>query len=55
MYSDTNYDLYRVMSSERQAEAAASSRAAALVSARRWQRRVERANRQVRLARLAVR
>ncbi|MDT7550800.1 MAG: hypothetical protein QOE84_3194 [Actinomycetota bacterium] len=50
-----NYELYRVIDSERQAEALASKRAAALVSARRWQRRVERANRQVRLARLAVR
>jgi len=55
MYSTLSHDLARQVAHERQAEAAASNRAARLVAVRRWQRRAEVANRQVRLARLAVR
>jgi hypothetical protein len=49
-----SYDLARQVARERQAEAAASNRAARLVSARRWQRRAEVAAYRARLARLAV-
>ena len=55
MYSSLSYDLARQVVSDRQAEAAAYNRAARLVAVKRWQRRAEVANRQVRLARLAVR
>jgi hypothetical protein len=55
MHSDLHYDLARQVARERQLEAAAANRAAHLVAVRRWQRRAEQANRQVRLARLAVR
>ena len=55
MNSVLSYDLARQVARERQAEAAASNRAARLVAVKRWQRRAEVANRQVRLARLAVR
>ncbi len=55
MYSVLSYDLACQVARERQAEAAASNRAARLVAVRRWQRRAEQANHRVRLARLAVR
>ncbi len=40
---------------ERQLQAEADNRARRLVTVRRWQRKAEKANLQVRLARLAVR
>ena len=55
MSSLLSYDLARQVARERQLEAASSNRAARLVAVRRWQRRAEVANRQVRLARLAIR
>ncbi|GAC1445138.1 MAG: hypothetical protein NVSMB55_24470 [Mycobacteriales bacterium] len=55
MNSLLSYDLARQVARERQAEAAASNRAARLVAVKRWQRRAEVADRRVRLARLAVR
>jgi hypothetical protein len=54
MHSLLSYDLARQVAHERQREAATSNRAARLVAVRRWQRRAEVANRQARLARLAV-
>ena len=45
----------RVTMHERQRKAEADNRARRLVTVRRWQRKAERANHQVRLARLAVR
>jgi hypothetical protein len=45
----------RVTMHERQLKAEADNRARRLVTVRRWQRKAERANHQVRLARLAVR
>ena len=55
MHSLLSYDLARQVERDRHAEAAAFSRAARLRSVRRWQRRAEEANYQVRLARIAVR
>ena len=45
----------RVLVHERQIKAEADLRARRLLAVRRWQRKAEKANRQVRLARLAVR
>ncbi|MGB8652515.1 MAG: hypothetical protein WCD35_17845 [Mycobacteriales bacterium] len=45
----------RALVHERQLQAEADLRAARLVRVRRWQRRADKANLQVRLARLAVR
>ncbi|MCU1589083.1 MAG: hypothetical protein JWP11_339 [Frankiales bacterium] len=55
MHTLLSHDLARQVARERQAEAAAYSRAARLVSVRRWQRRAEVATHRARLARLAVR
>jgi hypothetical protein len=54
MHNVLSHEVARLVAHERQAEAAASSRAARLVSARRWQRRAEVAAHRARLARLAV-
>lgn len=45
----------RALVHERQTQAEAVLRARRLLAVRRWQRKAEKANRQVRLARLAVR
>ncbi len=50
-----NAALARELMADRQREAQAQARVRRLVAVRRWQRRAEEANRQVRLARLAVR
>jgi len=55
MNSSLSLDLVNQVARERQAEAAAHSRAARLVAARRWQRRAEVAARRASLARLAIR
>lgn len=55
MNSALNAALARDLMADRQREAQARARVRRLVAVRRWQRRAERANRQVRLARLALR
>ena len=55
MYSTLHQQVARVLVEERHTQAEADVRARRLVAVRRWQRKAEVANRQVRLARLAVR
>lgn len=55
MYSNLHPQVARVLVAERQHQAEADVRARRLLAVRRWQRKAEVANRQVRLARLAVR
>jgi hypothetical protein len=55
MYSTLHEQVARVLVQERQHQAEADRRARRLLAVRRWQRKAEVANRQVRLARLAVR
>lgn len=55
MNSVLNAALARELMADRQREAQAHARVRRLVAVRRWQRRAEVANRQARLARLAVR
>ncbi|MGZ6827676.1 MAG: hypothetical protein ACXVGH_12875 [Mycobacteriales bacterium] len=55
MYRPLAEQTARTLEHERQAQAEAHYRAARLVHARRWQRKAEQANSQVRLALLSVR
>ena len=55
MYSTLHEQVARALVAERQHQAEADRRARRLLAVRRWQRKAEVANRQVRLARLAVR
>jgi hypothetical protein len=55
MYTALAQQTARALVHERQAQAEADVRARRLVTVRRWQRKAEKANRQVRLARLAIR
>ena len=55
MYRPLAEQTARTLERERQLEAEAHYRAARLVRARRWQRKAEKANLQVRLALLSVR
>ena len=55
MYSNLNQQVAHVLVAERQQQAEAAVRTRRLLAVRRWQRKAEVANRQVRLARLAVR
>lgn len=55
MLSTLNEQVARALVDERQLQAEADVRARRLLAVRRWQRKAEVANRQVRLARLAVR
>jgi len=55
MYSSLHDQVARALVDERQHQAEADVRARRLLAVRRWQRKAEVANRQVRLARLAVR
>ena len=55
MYTALAEELVHATVSERQLKAAADARARRLITVRRWQRKAEKANHRVRLARLAVR
>jgi hypothetical protein len=55
MYTPFAEQTARALVQERQLQAEAEMRARRLISVRRWQRKAEKANHQVRLARLAVR
>ena len=55
MYSTLHEPLARSLVERRHLEAESDVRARRLLAVRRWQRKAEVANRQVRLARLAVR
>ena len=55
MYATLTPQVARALVEERQLQAEADVRARRLLTVRRWQRKAEVANRQVRLARLAVR
>jgi hypothetical protein len=55
MYTALAEQLMRVTAHERQLQAEAEARARRLLTVRRWQRKAEKANHRVRLARLAVR
>jgi hypothetical protein len=55
MYNALLEQNARVYVHERQLQAEADNRARRLINVRRWQRKAEKANLQVRLARLAVR
>ncbi len=55
MNSVLNAQLAQSLAADRQREAQAHARARRVAAVRRWQRRKEVADRQVRLARLAVR
>lgn len=55
MYTALAEELVHATVNERQLKAAADARARRLITVRRWQRRAEKANHRVRLARLAVR
>ena len=55
MYATLTSQVARALVEERQLQAEADVRARRLLTVRRWQRKAEQANRQVRLARLAVR
>ena len=54
MHTALSSELASALVAERQSQAADALRARRLVKLRRWQRRAEQADRQVRLARLAV-
>ncbi|MDX6218635.1 MAG: hypothetical protein QOJ48_316 [Frankiales bacterium] len=55
MYTALAEQLMHVTAHERQLQAEAEARARRLLTVRRWQRKAEKANHRVRLARLAVR
>lgn len=55
MYSTLHEQVARSLVEQRQHQAEANARARRLLAVRRWQRKAEVANHQVRLARLAVR
>lgn len=55
MYTALAEEHARLTAHERQLEAEAAVRARRLMTVRRWQRKAEKANHRVRLARLAVR
>ena len=55
MYPTLTHQVAHALVRERQLQAEADVRARRLLTVRRWQRKAEHADRQVRLARLAVR
>lgn len=55
MYTPLAQQTVHALVHERQLRAEADARARRLLTVRRWQRKAEKANHQVRLARLAVR
>ena len=55
MHTALAEQLVRATAHERQLQAEADARARRLLTVRRWQRKAEKANHRVRLARLAVR
>ena len=55
MFTQLSPEVAAELNRQRRSDATAAGRAARLVSARRWQRRAEQADRRARLARLAVR
>lgn len=55
MYTPLAQQTARALVQDRQLKAEADDRARRLLTVRRWQRKAEKANLQVRLARLAVR
>lgn len=55
MYTALAQQIAQAQVNERQLQAEAETRARRLLTVRRWQRKAEKANRQVRLARLAIR
>ena len=55
MYTALAEQLIHVTAHERQLKAEADARAHRLITVRRWQRKAEKADHRVRLARLAVR
>ena len=55
MYTALAEEVARAATYDRQLEAEAASRAHRLITVRRWQRKAEKADQMVRLARLAVR
>jgi hypothetical protein len=54
MYTALAEQLVHATAQQRQHEAEAAARARRLVAVRRWQRKAEKANHRVRLARLAL-
>ena len=55
MYTALAQQTAQALVQERQLKAEADTRARRLLTVRRWQRKAEKANRRVRLARLAIR